>query len=98
MSIGCVVLNLISPLNKGASKDILLRTEKGGNMVEVDMTWRTHAWSDWEEVSDERLMIQQFVFYMEELVKLLRQPKPDVEGIVGWLECELATAKKEMEW
>tara|TARA_B100001778_G_scaffold185709_1_gene152959 strand:- start:3867 stop:4070 length:204 start_codon:yes stop_codon:yes gene_type:complete len=67
-------------------------------MVGNDIGWRTQAQANWQESPDDRLMVQQFVFYMEELVKLLRQPEPDIESIVGWLEYELTTAKKEMEW
>ena len=71
---------------------------EGADMGESDMGWRSQAHLDWKETSDEQLMVQQFVFYMEELVKLLRQPQPDIDGIVGWLECELTTAKNEMKW
>ena len=62
------------------------------------MSWRKKATDELTD-DDELLMIQQFVFYMEELIKLLRQPNPNIEEIINWLESEVMTAAKEMgDW
>ena len=46
------------------------------------MSWRKKATDELTD-DDELLMIQQFVFYMEELIKLLRQPNPNIEEIIN---------------
>lgn len=62
------------------------------------MSWRKKATDELTD-DDELLMIQQFIFYMEELIKMLKKPNPNLEEIVAWLESEVLTAAKEMgDW
>jgi len=57
--------------------------------------WRKKASEDFRETSDELMALQQLLFYMEELLKMLRQPEPDIPEIIRFLEYNVETMREE---
>lgn len=57
--------------------------------------WRKKASEDFRETSDELMALQQLLFYMEELLKMLRQPEPDIPEIIRFLEYNIETMREE---
>ena len=57
--------------------------------------WRKKASEDFRETSDELMALQQLLFYMEELLKMLRQPEPDIPEIIRFLEYNVETLREE---
>ena len=57
--------------------------------------WRKKAGEDFRDTSDELMALQQLLFYMEELLKMLRQPEPDIPEIIRFLEYNVETMREE---
>ena len=57
--------------------------------------WRKKAGEDFIDTSDELMALQQLLFYMEELLKMLRQPEPDIPEIIRFLEYNVETMREE---
>lgn len=64
------------------------------NSIEKE-DWRKKASEDFRETSDELMALQQLLFYMEELLKMLRQPEPDIPEIIRFLEYNVETMREE---
>tara|TARA_R100000406_G_scaffold22122_3_gene13958 strand:- start:6318 stop:6539 length:222 start_codon:yes stop_codon:yes gene_type:complete len=57
--------------------------------------WRKKASEDFRETSDELMALQQLLFYMEELLKMLRKPNPDIKEMINFLEYNIETMREE---
>tara|TARA_Y100000004_G_scaffold106929_1_gene120054 strand:- start:79 stop:300 length:222 start_codon:yes stop_codon:yes gene_type:complete len=57
--------------------------------------WRKKASEDFRETSDELMALQQLLFYMEELLKMLKKPNPDIKGMINFLEYNVETLREE---
>ena len=57
--------------------------------------WRKKASEDFKETSDEMMALQQLLFYMEELLKMLKKPNPDIEEMIRFLEYNVETMREE---
>ena len=57
--------------------------------------WRKKASEDFRETSDELMALQQLLFYMEELLKMLKKPNPDIEEMIRFLEYNVETMREE---
>tara|TARA_R100000654_G_scaffold34440_3_gene59862 strand:- start:5233 stop:5451 length:219 start_codon:yes stop_codon:yes gene_type:complete len=57
--------------------------------------WRKKSREDFEETSDEVMALQQLLFYMEELLKMLKQPEPNIPEIIQFLEYNVETLREE---
>jgi len=57
--------------------------------------WRKKAGEDFKDTSDELMALQQLLFYMEELLKMLKQPEPDIPEIIRFLEYNVETMREE---
>ena len=57
--------------------------------------WRKKASEDFRDTSDELMALQQLLFYMEELLKMLKKPNPDIKEMINFLEYNVETLREE---
>ena len=68
------------------------------------MTWKKIIKSNWREQARgdletpaELIILQQSLFYMEELLKMMKPPAPNIPDMIEFLEYNIKTVRGELD-